>query len=460
MSCAAHQARTVPAAERAAGRAPCTTRPIRCTGMSGTPSPSWGGFRPQQTATVRTSQVRISPSAHRGGAGGRLGGTCPRSGPGGGEGVVREIRWRAVGSGTLWRGTRQALLAAAICGLAVGSGSARAPLVGPGRVAGGRPVAGGQAGARGQAPAGGQAVAGGQAGGRSGAGGRVVAESRIVAVDQGSRSVVVLDPSGDDAKVRWSWSADQDPGLADLRPATSWTNPSEAKSRQLDGQRYLLTAASGGLAAVVAYPTAEVHWATNAGDGNVHSLELLPDGNVAVVASTAGWLRLYAASQGPRADHFVEYPLDGAHGVHFDPTSGLLWAVGDRELTAYEVSGPAAAPGLTKVRTTALPEGDGHDLGPVLSSPGRLWVTTGRHVWQYAPAQNTFTPVRLSNAEADEDVKSVGDDPRTGRILAITPAEGGACDWCTSVLTFYRRDATRTLNGTQLYKARWWTSRQ
>jgi hypothetical protein len=297
-------------------------------------------------------------------------------------------------------------------------------------------------------------------------GGAPVAESRIVAVDQGTRSVVVLDPGrvarnatgGTVAAADWSWSPDRDPDLADLQPAASWTNPSEAKSRLLDGRRYLLAAASGGLAAVVAYPSGEVRWAVDAGDGNVHSLELLPDGNVAVVASTGGWLRVYAASQGPRATHYAQYPLDGAHGVHYDPATRLLWVLGDTELTAYRITGSGAEPGLTPVRSTALPDSEGHDLGPVLSSPGRLWVTTGEHVWQYSPALDTFSPVRL--AGDGRGVKSIGDDPRSGRILAASPSDGAQCSWCTSDLLFYRPDATRTLTGAQLYKARWWTSRR
>ncbi|GAA2151283.1 hypothetical protein GCM10009760_46480 [Kitasatospora kazusensis] len=303
--------------------------------------------------------------------------------------------------------------------------------------------------------------------------------SEIVAVDQQSRSVLVLDrrhtlrleeggrleQSDRPDEVRWSWSADRAPGLADLHPASIWWGASEAKSRLLHGHRYLLTASSGGLAAVVSYPGAQVYWAAALGAANPHSLELLPDGNVAVTASGGGWLRLYPASQGPRADRYAEVPLAGAHGVHYDPAHALLWAIGNRELTAYKVTGTQSAPALVRVRSTPLPEADGHDLTPVYSPPGRLWVATGAHVWQYDPERDAFARVHLGGGHDDGhddgwNVKSVGDDPLTGRILTTTPEPGGPCVWCTSVLTLYRPDGTRVLTGTQLYKARWWTTRR
>jgi hypothetical protein len=290
-------------------------------------------------------------------------------------------------------------------------------------------------------------------------------ESEIVVADQGSRSIVVLsatdraDPAAGGA--RWSWSADRDLGLADLRPEVTWTNPSEAKRRRLHGRDYLLAGASGGLAAVVAYPSARVYWAADVGSGNVHSLELLPDGNVAVTASTGGFLRVYAASQGPRARHCVEVALPGARGVHYDPAAALLWALGDRELVAYTVAGTAAEPTLTRVRTAVLPEAGGHDLSAVLAIPGSLWVTGHAHVWRYHTASGTFEAVRLSADPRDEaQVKSVGDDPGTGRILTVRPAADNPCSWCTSTLTLFRPDGTRTLAETRLYKARWWTARR
>ncbi|MEV7770372.1 DUF6528 family protein [Kitasatospora sp. NPDC086791] len=289
---------------------------------------------------------------------------------------------------------------------------------------------------------------------------------QVAVADQASRRVLVLQSAEelmayrgpDRLPVVWSWSADRAPELADLAPARSWTNPDEVKSRVRQGRRYLLTTASGGLAAVVETVTGRIHWAEDLGAAvNPHSIELLPDGNVAVVASAGGWVRLYAASQGPRAAAFAEFPLAGAHGVHWDGRSGLLRVLGDSALTALRVGGTPAAPTLTAVRSTPLPGPGGHDLAPVLAAPGRFWVSTSAGLWTYDPAADRFTPVHLADPAAERDVKSVGDEPgRTGRLLTVTPDPAGPCAWCTSVLTLHRPEGARTLRGTQLYKARWW----
>ncbi|WP_235096979.1 DUF6528 family protein [Amycolatopsis decaplanina] len=105
----------------------------------------------------------------------------------------------------------------------------------------------------------------------------------------------------------WAWAPSAANGLADLADlAAAWSNPSDAKLAERGGEKYLLTSASGGFAAVVPYPAGDrAYWAANVGGrANPHSIELLPDGNVAVAASTGGWVRIYTASQGqcrPRA---------------------------------------------------------------------------------------------------------------------------------------------------------------
>ncbi|MFI9723047.1 DUF6528 family protein [Streptomyces sp. NPDC052396] len=287
--------------------------------------------------------------------------------------------------------------------------------------------------------------------------------SPIVAADQAGRSVHVLrgdqsrwDADGEDRGVLWSWSADGQDELSDLDPDSTWTNPSEAKLRERGGRRYLLATASGGLAAVIGYPDRRVYWAADTGSGNTHSIELLPDGNVAVAASTGGYVRLYAASLGSRATEHTQLDLPGAHGVHWDPHTRLLWALGSRELVALRVDGPSDDPGLTVLHRITLPTRQGHDLAAVAGSPGRLWVTTASAVYQFATKQRRFVSYPLQSRVSAPDVKSIGDDPVTGQILVARPEPGHACAWCTSTLTLYQPDGRRTLLHGAMYKARWW----
>ncbi|MDH6137878.1 hypothetical protein P3T37_007313 [Kitasatospora sp. MAA4] len=292
--------------------------------------------------------------------------------------------------------------------------------------------------------------------------------SLLLAADQASGRVLLLDPgdpswlaNGGAAQWRsaeraalWSWSALDDDGLGPLDPQFSWQLVSEAKYRIQQGRQWVLTCASEGLAAVLRYPAGGVCWAT-AADGNVHTIELLPDGNVAIAASEAGYVRLYAASQGPRASRHVQLDLPGAHGLHWDAVHRVLWALGSERLLALAVGGTPADPRLTPLRDVRLPDPGGHDLAPVAQDHDRLWVATGRRVFQYSVGEGAFVGYPGARSIDRPGVKSVGDDPVTGQVLTVTPSTANPCPWCTSTVEFHRPDGSRRIEGTGLYKARW-----
>lgn len=284
----------------------------------------------------------------------------------------------------------------------------------------------------------------------------VACASPVVAADQGGRRVLLLGDDGSGtARVQWSWSPLSDRHLADLSPAHTWRNVSEAKMRTLGGHRMLLASASEGLAAVLTYPGAAVRWATVVPSVNVHSVELLPDGNVALAASDPGVVRVYAATRGPRSKEFAAFNLAGAHGVCWDDQRHLLWAVGDSQLVALQVTGPAHAPGLSLARSVTLPDPSGHDIDLVASAPGRIWVATGDHVLQYDPDCAQFVDYDGQAAIDISNVKSVGDDPATGRVLTFRPQPGNACAWCGPTIALHLPSGSLTLPGAHIYKARW-----
>ncbi|WP_349362025.1 DUF6528 family protein [Streptomyces sp. H27-C3] len=289
----------------------------------------------------------------------------------------------------------------------------------------------------------------------------------ILACDQASRSVLLLDEAATNRSARgwarpadlsplWAWSAETDPQVADLDPQRFWRNVSEAKTVSAGGASLILTCASEGLAAVLRVETGRVAWAVSLPLANLHSMELLPDGNIALAASTAGFVRVYAASQGPRADTHSEVPLPGAHGLHWDANGGLLWALGTRVLMALAVEGSARHPRLTPVRTLPLPEPGGHDLSPVPGAPGRMWLSTRTRVHQFSVRRSEFTPgswwLRLDRLS----IKSVSQNRLTGRILTVSPDPASPCTWCTSRIQFHSPHATAEFAGSSLYKARWW----
>lgn len=299
----------------------------------------------------------------------------------------------------------------------------------------------------------------------------------VLVTEQASRRLLVLDPrrrvwdpAADPSVVRWQFSPLGDPRYRDLRPDASWVYPCEAKVRVHRKRTYVLTTASFGFVAVVAHPSGRRYWGTALGPGddlfNPHSAEILPDGNVAVAGSTGALVRLYAASQGPRAERYAEARLKGAHGLHWDGARRVLWAIGDDELVAYEVGGTAARPTLTRAFAVGLPVGTpgrtpgGHDLFPVAGRPGRLWVTTNAAVFQYDTGRGVFVQDFAGAGEISrKSVKAVGDDPRTGQVLSTVPERGLEETWWTTTVGVHRPTSTYRLVGGGIYKARWWLPR-
>lgn len=296
----------------------------------------------------------------------------------------------------------------------------------------------------------------------------------VLLTEQASRRILVLDPrrevwdpAVDPSVVRWEFSPLGDRRYADLEPDAGWVYPSEAKVRRHRGRAYVLTTASFGFVAVVAYPSGKRYWGTAIGPGddlfNPHSAEILPDGNVAVACSTGARVRLYAASQGPRATRYAEAVLKGAHGLHWDGARRVLWAIGDDDLVAYEVGGTAARPALEERLRVGLPVATpgrtpgGHDLFPVAGRPGRLWVTTNAAVFQYEKRSRAFAQDFAGHEEISrKSVKAVGNDPRTGQVLSTVPEPGLEETWWTTRVSVHRPARAYALVNGGIYKARWW----
>lgn len=238
----------------------------------------------------------------------------------------------------------------------------------------------------------------------------------------------------EDHALQWEWRP---------RERHGWRLPSDARVRRVAqlGGLVLLVADSHGYVGVIGSDANEI-WTVDVGRAaNPHAVEMLPGGLVAVAASDGGWVRTYSiASPAVRA----EVRLRGAHGLSWDEGSGL-WALGDDELVLFSVD----ENGLTPLRRRLLPSRGGHDLMRAFGTPGRLWVTTSAHVYQYALDADRWD----SGAPGLDriNVKSVGDHPVTGQILMTSAEES----WWTETLRFVNPDRKIQLPGARIYKARW-----
>lgn len=252
------------------------------------------------------------------------------------------------------------------------------------------------------------------------------------------------------AAVVWSWRP-ADSGI----PRDGWGLPTEAKLRNnaLWGGQWMAVSDSYGLMAVISYPGKIKRWSLSAGrSANVHGIELLPDGNIAAAASTGGWVRIYASSQGLSSSAYAQYNLPDAHSVLWDPHRQVLWALGRNRLVQLRIGGTDASPSLTAVATTILPADSGHDVEPKYGDPTRLWITAGGSTWIYDKVSDTATLLQRVSG-----YKSINNQLTTGQLIETRPRSSCTQDaWCTDTIEFYSPDDLRTRLHAAIYRARIW----
>ena len=291
----------------------------------------------------------------------------------------------------------------------------------------------------------------------------------VAVTDQASKRIVVLDLDvknwGAGKGVVWSWSPMTSRGWEGLE--VNWGFPTDAKLRtnEVFGGQSMVITDSSGLAAIVPYAQGGCkQWGRNVG-GNPHSAELLPNGNIAIAASTGGWVRVYTSSQGPDSGSYAEYALPGAHGVQWDPLLQILWALGDDALVALKICGEDRSPELREAKRIPLPTRYGHDLQPVYGNTDRLWISTGTKVYQYVKSADVFDESYPGSGSISRArVKSIG-NTASGRVIStvpdgiVRPATGYEDnDWCTDTIDLFDPNEQRVLPGSAVYKARVWNT--
>lgn len=282
----------------------------------------------------------------------------------------------------------------------------------------------------------------------------------ILVTEQGRRALLLLRPGvawSEPEAVLWSWSYDD----TTVDGTGIWDHCDDARPRRLpDGRRVVLTCASGGLLAIIAFPGGgRPLWQVDAGrDANPHGVELLPGGVLAATASHGGWVRVYATTGGAvgPAD---EQRLEGGHELWFDHDHSALWAVGDELLVRYRLVGRGEASTLRVEGEYDLPTPGGHDLGPVAGTSGRLWVTTVHGVYQFDPATGRFVHdfPRARELYA-RNIKSIRTDVGSGDVLQTTPQDDNPLDWATATVDVWPVEGpprTLTLPRGQIYRARY-----
>ncbi len=251
-------------------------------------------------------------------------------------------------------------------------------------------------------------------------------------------------------ETKWVWRPENSAGLP-VTLKSNFVGTDECKPAE-GGTAILITSSANALA-LVSYPSGDTLFYASV--RNAHSAALLPGDLIAAASSSApdgtgDRLLLFDRHRPDRALSFV--PFVGAHGVEWDSSRHLLWALNDQELAAFSIrrTGDQAV-SLVQSKAFRLPARGGHDL-VLAQDRSLLYVTTASAVFVFHPDQGTFFPFKP--LQGNSDVKSLSINPQTGQIL-YTQSDPGV--WWTYQLRFLQPAASVLLEE-HAYKARWFTA--
>jgi hypothetical protein len=299
----------------------------------------------------------------------------------------------------------------------------------------------------------------------------------IITTNQYSKDLEVYDFHSknldNQSDLQWSWKPNPEDGYSSAE-ILKWSNPSGVKLRNssLWGGQWIIATASGGLATIAAYPSGTKKWALNVG-GNPHDAELLPNGNIAIAASTGNYIRVYASSQGESNYTYAEFIFYDAHGVLWDPAINRLWVLGHLEkhgpciLTALKIEGNDAQPKISedqKYRYT-VPTKGGHNLTAFCGDTNKLWISTASKVYVFNKLTGSFT--EAPGVINRPGVKSITNQP-SGRVVTTCPdgvkkpvpfEPSNLNAWSTSYIDVYTAEGVwlfsqHRKNGVSFYKAK------
>jgi hypothetical protein len=268
---------------------------------------------------------------------------------------------------------------------------------------------------------------------------------QIVFADQSTNRVVIADV--DSNKVVWEWlPAKSNVGANDVK----WfVNMSDAKP--VYNNKYILANASTGGVALIRIADKKTVFYAYAGNGNVHSAEVLPDGNMVIAASTGNYLMLFRTDTTayPFSGYTKKVTVADAHNVVWDKKRQLLWTASKNKLYAFTYNFNCAAPDLTLTDSTTLPASGSHDLFPLYGKDS-LWLTTSSKIWAINLATKAVT-----EQSALPRVKSVSSGPGDKYPGILLQSIDGDQLWYNDKVIDLKGNTVYQLSGLKAYKARW-----
>ena len=294
-----------------------------------------------------------------------------------------------------------------------------------------------------------------------------VMENKVLVSDYKARRIIVynLDKVGEDGKLE---------GAEEWVLENAYSASIKYREDTVFGDVILHTADYN--ASIVDYETKEVIWvAPGVAGWGVHSIEILPSGNVVTAGATDGIVRMFNSANGVKNGDPVAYEdykdLPSAHGVLWDPEYQVLWALGANDLLAYRVvDNGDGTEKLQKIQGMGgkLPaDGQGgHDLSADLTDSRYLWITSSK-VYRFDKEEGTFSTSYKDNKVNKNGIKGFGNNLNNNYIFTQANFEdpdwtaAGNVAWTTDTIVFgyWKNENFLYLKkcvaeGAQFYKAR------
>lgn len=303
-----------------------------------------------------------------------------------------------------------------------------------------------------------------------------LADDWISTTNQATGKIEIYDPAVSDwnnaSALKWSWKPTSAEGYSTYA-LTYWNVPNDFRVRAVSawGGNWLAACASGGLVTIASYPAGIKKWAYNVGSTVYpHSVELLPNGNIAIACTSQDSVKLYASSTGTDNLTHASFHLVGVHAVLWDPNTFTLRAIGNDHIVALTVGGTNANPTLTEdyPKRGYLVAGGatvyGHDLNSDPNDSNILWCSTNGGVYSFNKASLVFTgaPGTMNKTRVKSiSVQNSGILVSTRQDSEKSPEPSDPVlspDWCTRLVDFYTSAGiysySRTVSGAKFYKAR------
>lgn len=223
----------------------------------------------------------------------------------------------------------------------------------------------------------------------------------VIVTDITNGRIVVADLDSPDPFAKenliWEWYPTEALGWEDVTQERLSASISGVKYRwsEFHKTNVVIFCTSRGVAGIIEYPSGKCLWKTKVPGISPHSVELMPNGDFAVTTSGSGnWdegkIHYYQLGTDGTYTLAYECPLNGGHGLLWDPDNEVLWAVGFPTLEAYSpVTDSDGKVTLYRVSNWGceIPDGSGHDLMPVYGNKDLLWFTDNVSILQYSKSQ-------------------------------------------------------------------------